>query len=62
MCIRDSDATGIFPQLVTDQLSLRSDAYEYCWLPSAPEMRDYHFEAWVTGRDENRAAMDRWED
>ena len=30
------DATGIFPQLVTDQLSLRSDAYEYFWLPFAP--------------------------
>jgi hypothetical protein len=32
------DATGIFPQLVKDQLSLRSDTYEYFWLPFAPEV------------------------
>lgn len=56
------DATGVFPQLTKDQLSLRSDAYENFMFPFTPEVGDYRFEAWVTGREENRTAMEQWED
>jgi hypothetical protein len=56
------DATGIFPQLVKDHLGLATEQMEYAWLPFTPEVGDYHFEAWVTGRNENRDAVNGWED
>lgn len=56
------DATGVLPLIDKEPLDLRSDADEPFRSPFNPDGGDYDFEAWVTGRDENRAAMQQWAD
>lgn len=55
------DGEGIFPRRSTDPLYVNNDVLDWYFFDIDVPVGDHRFEAWVTGREENRAAVAAWQ-
>ena len=55
------DGEGIFPRRSSEPLYVINELLEWYFFDIDIPVGDHRFEAWVAGREENRAAIAAWE-